>query len=113
MSKFTVSYCILSGDDSEEWGEPVEDGLIDSGLSLRDAIKELYKTRTNEVDGYTVQANCYPLPASGWLEFRPGITVYNGMEFRTGEQENRSLAPEGMITAASWGRICKLAGVTA
>jgi hypothetical protein len=108
MTLFNIAYAVIS-EDSAECGDVEESGMVDTGLNLRDAVAELFRTRTNEVGGIeAIEANCYPLPASGWLEFAPAVTVYNGMEFRTGEQENRSLIPCGRITAASWGRIVRM-----
>jgi hypothetical protein len=105
---FTISYTIITP-ESAEYGDVDDQGIIDEGLTLRDAIKELFMTRTNAVDGISaIEASCYPLPRRGWLEFRPSCTVYNGMEFETGAQENRSIHPQGRITASSWARIVRL-----
>jgi hypothetical protein len=101
--KFNVYYAIT--DD----GECEETGAVVIAECLRDAIKDLFRTRTNEVGGiHGIEANCDPLPVSGWLEFSPSCTVYNGMEYRTGQYENRSLHPCGRITASSWRRIVRL-----
>lgn len=108
MTTFNIHYAIIAPESAEN-GEADEVGVKDEKLSLRDAIKEVFRTRTNEVDGVTaIEANCDPLPVSGWLEFFPFCTVYNGMEFRTGAQENRSLTPSSRITASSWRRIVRL-----
>lgn len=110
MAKFNVHYAIITP-ESAEYGEADEVGVQDEGLSLRDAIKELFNTRTNQVGGVeAIEANCSPLPVRGWLEFFPFCTVYNGMEFLTGAYENRSLTPSGRITASSWRRIVRLIG---
>jgi len=106
--KFNIHYAIITP-ESAEYGEADEVGVQEENLSLRDAIEELFKTRTNEVDVVeAIEASCYPLPVSGWLEFFPFCTVYNGMEFRTGAQENRSLTPVCRVTASSWRRIIRL-----
>lgn len=106
--KFDIHYAIITP-ESAEYGEADEVGVRDENLSLRDAISELFKTRTNRCGGIEcIEANCFPLPQSGWLEFFPFITVYNGMEFETGATENRSLTPKGAITASSWRRIVRL-----
>ena len=110
MKLFNIHYAIITT-ESAEYGEADEVGVQEEGLRLRDAINELFATRTNEVDGIEgIEANCYPLPKSGWLEFVPALTVYNGIEYLTGAQENRSIFPVGKITAASWGRIVRLCG---
>lgn len=97
MCKFTVTYEIVTP-ESAEFGEADESGTVDTGLSFRDAIQEVNRTRTNMVDGCSVE-NC-----GRWW------TVVNGMEFETGAQESRSLHPEGNITDASRGRISRLMG---
>ena len=108
MKTFNIHYAIITP-ESAEYGEADEVGIQDENLSLRDSIKELFRTRTNEVGGIAcIEANCDPLPVSGWLEFFPFCTVYNGMEFKTGAQENRSLTPSGRITASSWRRIVRI-----
>ena len=108
--KFSVCYAIIT-DESAEYGEAEESGFIDQGLSLRDAIGETFRTRSNTVDGIVaIEASCYPLPAHGILEFTPSCTIYNGMNWENGEYENRSLHPEQPITASSWRRICRLIG---
>lgn len=102
-TKFNVHYAIIDDGDCDETG------TIDCDLSLRDAIQDLMRTRTNEVDGViAIEANCDHLPISGWLAFRPVLTVYNGMEYRTGQYENRCIAPIGRITASTWRRIVRL-----
>ena len=108
--KFSVYYSITTP-ESAEYGDFDESGLIDGDLSLRDALTDLFRTRTNEVSGIEVMhANCLEQNQTGRLECCPSATVYNGMEFRTGASENRSLFPDGPITASSWRRICRIAG---
>ena len=106
--KAHVYYAIVS-QESAESGDCSESGEIERGLPLRDAIKALFATRTNEVDGIeSIEASCDPLPVSGWLAFSPAVTVYNNMEYRTGDYENRSLCPVGRISAYSWRRLVRL-----
>lgn len=108
MAKFNIHYAIITPESAED-GDTDEMGAISMGVQLRDAVAELFSTRTNEVDGIAaIEASCYPLPVRGWLEFTPACTVYNGPEFRTGATENRSIFPAGKITAASWMRIVRL-----
>jgi hypothetical protein len=105
---FNVHYAVITPESAES-GEADEVGIADENMSLRDAIQEVFRTRTNEVDGVQcIEANCDPLPTSGWLQFFPFCTVYNGMEFRTGAHENRSITPAGRITASSWRRVVQL-----
>jgi hypothetical protein len=100
---FTVTYEIIT-QESAEAGEAEERGTIDTFSSLREALEYVYRTRTDEAGGITcVEADCSH-GAPRW------ITVYNGMEFRTGAHENRSLhLPDG-ITPSSAIRIARLMG---
>lgn len=99
MSKFSVAYAIVTS-ESADFGDFEESGMIDSGMCLRDAVKELFRTRTNAV-GDISEIECSRTP-------QLVATVYNGMEFETGARENRSLHPESAITSASWRQIVRL-----
>lgn len=103
---FAVSYEIVT-EESVEHGDAAERGFIDKNLSLRDAIKALHATRTNEVEcsPYFPETDGTPVDRPRW------VTVHNGMEYRTGEYESRSLHIPEKITRASARRIAKLAGV--
>ena len=106
--KFNVSYAVVTP-ESAEAGDYAETGMVDTGLSLRDALKVLFSTRTAAVDGIeAVEANCTHYKQAGILECCPHATVYNGMEYETGACENRSMSPAGPITAASWRRVLRL-----
>lgn len=94
--QFAVTYGIVS-DESAESGDYEETGFISEGEDLRYAITDLFRTRTNEVDGCTVEADDARC-----------ITVYNGMEFRTGCYETRSLHIPRSVTPASAARITRL-----
>jgi hypothetical protein len=111
---FAVTFDIvgpLEG-DADENGD-VANELIDTGYvteeqgdTLRDAVKAVRATRTNHVDGIeTIECDSHPCTAPRW------VTVFNSMEYLTGESESRSLhIPEG-VTAASRRRIARLVGV--
>ena len=72
--------------------------------TLRDAIADLSATRTSHVDGVECQL-------AKFLPWQPALllTIYNGMEFRTGEKESRTLAIVG-IKHTSARRLAKLLG---
>jgi len=102
MSKyrFTVTHQIVTQESAEhgECDESQSDCVTD--LTLREAVSEVNDTRTSQVDG--VQAiegdHC-------------AVTIYNGMEFRTGAYENRTLHIPPNVTRASGKRIARLLGV--
>lgn len=106
MSKaiFNVTYEVITA-DSAEYGEAEAQGFVETGMRLRDAVGALRGTRTNAMDGVQgIECDSSPCVRPRW------ITIYNGMEFETGEYENRSLhIPEG-VTAASARRIARLCG---
>lgn len=105
-ARFSVTFEIVTQESSEA-GEAAETGFItDSGPEpLRDALSAVTRTRTNEVEGITgIECDSSPCVAPRW------VTVSNGMEFRTGAYESRSLhIPEG-VTPASARRIARLVG---
>jgi hypothetical protein len=84
----------FSGEEGEQdqWTEP----------TLRDGVKALFQTRTNEVDGITSTIGEY----TPWNR-QANIYISNGAEFRTGEREARSLHVPN-ITKASARRLCRL-----
>jgi hypothetical protein len=108
---FNVYYAIITP-ESAEIGDADEMGVLYENLRLRDAMQEVFRTRTNAVGGISgIEANCcYSDADKGWLKLSPACTVYNGMEFKTGAHENRSITPAGKITVSSWRRLCRLMG---
>lgn len=105
--KFSVSYEIVT-EESTENGEAEERGVIDAGLTLRDAIKEVHRTRANLV-GH-VEAIC----PDSWPSHRVRwITVHNSAEYETGARESRTLHIPNTITPASSRRIARLVGARA
>jgi hypothetical protein len=84
----------FSGEEGtrDQWMEP----------TLRDGVKALFQTRTGEVDGITSTIGEY----TPWCR-QANIYVNNGMEFRTGDRESRSLHVPG-ITVSSARRLCRL-----
>lgn len=103
MRGFNVTYDIVT-DESAKNGDTAESGFISQDVSLRDAMADLFATRTNRVDscGGFIECNEYPVKAPSW------VTVGNGVEFETGAVESRSLHIPAHVTAASRRRIAKL-----
>lgn len=100
--KFNVTYGIITPESAEN-GELDESGFICENEDLRYAIKDLFRTRTNQVGGI----ECIE-PSDSRVNHSRWITVYNSMEYVTGAHEHRSLhRPEG-LSDASWCRIVRL-----
>jgi hypothetical protein len=101
---FGVTYEITTQESAEN-GDCDERGFIADHCSLRDAVTYFHETRTNEVDGVEcIEANEWPMRNPRW------ITIVNGMEFRTGAQESRSLHMPKHLTSATRRRIARLLG---
>lgn len=101
---FSVSFEITTYESAEN-GEADERGVIDEALTLRDAIKEVHRTRTNLVGGVeAIQPNRWPVDRVRW------ITVHNSAEYETGARESRTLHIPDTITPASSRRIARLVG---
>lgn len=96
MSTFNV-YAEVVTPDSAEHGDAESCETIGENLTLRDAIGEIFSTRTNMVDGIESIEDC-----GRWF------AVCNGQEFETGAHESRSLHPAGNITESSYRRIWRL-----
>jgi hypothetical protein len=102
MNGFSVTFEIVN-EASAENGESADSGFVGENLSLRDAFEAVCLTRTCFCGGISmIEANEYPVRAPRW------ITVYNGMEYKTGDFENRSLHFPDHITPASRRRVFKL-----
>ena len=99
-----VTYDIVT-EESAEIGDFEEAGFISEDSTLRDAISDLFETRTSHCGGVEyVAANCSSREDASW------ISVGNGMEFKTGARESRSLHIPDHITPASRARLCRLLG---
>jgi hypothetical protein len=98
--QFSVAHLIVT-QESAEHGECDESQSDSSGpLSLRDAVKDLFQTRTAHCDGIsTIEGD------------HCAVTVYNGMEYLTGAYENRTLFIPPNVSKASARRLAKLLGV--
>jgi hypothetical protein len=102
---FAVTYEIVT-DESAAYGEAEETGFVCRDVTLRDAVKEVRSTRTYEVDGVqAIEPNDSCLSSARW------VTVSNGREFRTGDQESRSIHFPPSLSGGSRVRIARLLGV--
>lgn len=114
MIRYVVTYEIVTL-GSAEFGDAEERGYIHDGCAtptyqpgpnpytLRDALKDLYGTRTNAVDGREYQE---AIQGPHGVQ----ITVGNGMEYLTGARESRTLHLR--CTDASAARLVRLLGIT-
>lgn len=103
--KYCVSYEIWTHESAEN-GEPEERGIVDDDLDLREALKEVQRTRTNLVGGVeSVTTDSWPVKAVRW------ITVCNAAEYETGARESRTLHLPANVTPASSRRIARLMGI--
>jgi hypothetical protein len=103
-NNWSVTYSIVS-QESAVHGDSDEIGYIWENCTLRQALDSVFETRTSQVSGVEyIEANCYPCDDSRWF------SVSNGMEFVTGDCEERSLHFPESITNASRKRLMRLAG---
>ncbi len=101
MPRFNVTYEIVTP-ESAKHGDAEERGFIAENVSFREAVDLLFQTRTSHCDvGNGLEPNCSHRPARWW-------TMHNGMEYRTGAYENRSLHIPDNVTDASRERIAFL-----
>jgi hypothetical protein len=106
---YSVSYEIVTPESAED-GDSAESGWIVEHVGLREAFEAVHGTRTNEVDGISaIEADSCPLSHGAVLRW---VTVTNGMEYRTGAVESRSIHFPKSITRASAIRLARLLGVT-
>jgi len=105
MIKFSVTYQIVSQESAEQ-GEAEEQGYISQDIGLREAMADLFETRTSHCAGVEcVECDDWPVIAPRL------IIVSNGLEFKSGDCESRSLHIPEQVTAASRRRIARLCGV--
>ena len=102
---FSVTYEIVTQESSEE-GEAEESGFVIENATLREAVSELFDTRTSGCSGVESVE-----PSDSVVSYARWITVYNGMEYETGAHESRSLHIPDHVTAASRRRIARLCGI--
>ena len=100
---YAVTYEIVTP-ESAEHGDAEERGYIAQGVSLREAIRAVYETRS---DGQCGAIECVEASASVPSEMR-WISVYNGAEYETGAHETRSLHIPEHVTPSSRARLLRL-----
>ena len=99
---FRVTYTIVSNEGDFE-GEFNEHGFIAEDVGLRDAIGELFDTRTAHCGGVeSIEPSDSDIGSARWF------TVNNSMEYLTGEHESRALHLPGSITRASRIRLARI-----
>lgn len=101
MKQFSITYETWD-DESIEAGETDDKGYACENESLRDAIRELMESSPT-TDTQSIETNQWPdNGTSTW------VSVYNGLDWNSGETTNKSLHRSAGITNASWSRIVKL-----
>jgi hypothetical protein len=102
LKMFTVTYDIVTTESADQ-NDYDECGFIAENVSLREAVAYLFETRTSYVAGIQcIEANCSDPGQARW------VSVFNGMEYATGDYETRSLHFPESITSSTRARICAL-----
>lgn len=102
MGRFNVTFEIVTP-ESAEIGDAESRGFISESVSLRDAMADLFETRTSQCGGVEwIAPNDSEIARARWF------TVYNGAEFETGASENRAIHLPDNATAATRARIARL-----
>lgn len=102
---YSVTYTITSA-LSAMAGDYAETGTIGEFNSLREAFDAVQETRTSQVAGVEcIEADSWPISPTYPPRY---ITVNNGMEFITGDNESRSLHIPDNVTGSSACRIARL-----
>ena len=94
MKTFNVTFEIVT-EDSAEYGDFAESGVISENGTLRDAISDVMQS-SNTIDTRDIEAG------DRWF------SVNNGLDWISGKYETRSLHRPANVTDSSWSRICKL-----
>ena len=101
---FSVTYNIVSNEGDFE-GDFNESGFVAENVRLRDAIGELFDTRTAHCGGVeSIEPSDSDVGSARWF------TVNNSTEYLTGEHESRSLHVPDSISRASRIRLARLIG---
>lgn len=99
MAQFNVTFEIVTPESAID-GDCEERGYISQCQPLREALADLWETRTSQVDGVQfIEANNSDARDAEW------VTVYNGMEYVTGANESRSIHFPKHLTPASRARL--------
>lgn len=93
---FSVTFEIVTP-ESAEHGDCEESGFVARNVGLRHAVDYLFATRTSHVDGIEF-GNCDDR----------SVSIGNGMEFRTGARESRTLHFPPHMSDSTRGRILQL-----
>ena len=98
---YSVTYDITTP-ESAAHGDHAESGFISRDVPLREALANLWQTRTRYVDGvHAIESDCSePARASS-------VRVINGTEFESGAVESRSIHFPDNLTSASRARLCR------
>jgi hypothetical protein len=91
MARFNVTYEIITPESAED-GEAESMGFVCQDVTLREAVEAMGRAATED--------------SGRWFTH----TEY-GHDYATGAEESRSLHPPRGISAASYGRLCRLLGV--
>lgn len=103
-ARFTVTYEVVTPESAEQ-GDAAERGTVTRLATLRDALDAVQRTFSNECDGVeSIECDSWPVVKPRW------VTISNGMHYRTGEQESRSLHIPDTVTTSTARRIARLAG---
>lgn len=99
MARFNVSFEIVTPESAID-GDAESRGFICEGVTLREALRDLWETRTCQCEGVqAIESNDSDATRARW------ITVYNGPEFITGATESRSLHFPDNLTGATRARL--------
>jgi hypothetical protein len=104
MIAFSVTYDIYT-QESIEAGETADDGFICQNVSLRDAIAAVCETDNNTCERTNIESSDSRISHARWF------TVYNSMDWISGDTEHRSLHIPESVTASSRKRIARLLGI--
>lgn len=103
MPLFDVSYEIITEASAED-GEAESCGFVGEGLSLRDALDMVQQTESCHCSQSSIEASDSRITEARW------ITVYNSMDYISGDYENRSLHMPDSLTPSSRRRVARLLG---
>jgi hypothetical protein len=104
MVKFAVTYEIVTEESAED-GEAEDSGFVGENMRLREAIDCVTSTDSCHCSQSGIE------PSDSRVESMRWVTVYNGMDYISGEVENRSLHIPDTVTASSRRRIARLMGI--
>ena len=96
---FNVTFEIATHESAEN-GDAESRGYISQCQPLREALADLWETRTSHCDGvHCIEANNSNARDAEW------VTVYNGAEYLTGANESRSIHFPKHLTPSSRARL--------